>query len=103
MEITETFAKIIELDDHQVLVTKKADPQAETDSPFIVRVESIYDGKRVGVNLGFATKDHMDNSFAAFEEDQAKNMVASVKAQLKEAAKPKSNIIMPDQPAKIIT
>jgi len=96
----ETFAKIIELDDYQVLVTKKADPKAETDTPFIVRAETIVNGKRVGANTGFATKEHMDNTFDAFGKLEAGNIVAYFELEMENVKeeKPKSNLILPDTP-----
>jgi hypothetical protein len=100
----EEFAKIIELDNYQVLVTKKADPNAESDTPFIVRAETIVNGKRIGANTGFTTEEHMNNTFDSFGELEATNIAAYFEKEMKNVKeeKPQSSLIMP-KPQEIIT
>ena len=93
----EIFAKIIELDDNQVLITKKAEKMSEKETDYILRVETTINGKRMGANLGFQNIEHMNASFDEFDALKAENVVMNLEAAVAAASKPKSKIIMPGE------
>lgn len=67
-----TFAKIIELDNHQVLVTK--DFNSETDK-YEVTITTHLDGVAPSATLGFATEEKAHECWNQFDQDQAEAFV----------------------------
>lgn len=65
------FAKIIELPDHQVLVTKGLDD----DGDYTLNVTTRFPGVDPSIKVGYATDEAATEAFNDFNEDGAKAFI----------------------------
>lgn len=78
------FARIIELPENQVLLTKvKTD---DLKAPVALQVMSDILGKRVTMNYGFTEQSHVDDAFSSFSMKDATTMVEDATLRLEEQA-----------------
>ena len=73
--------RIIELEHHQVLVSKDFD-EDEDDKPLLVLTVFIA-GLKCNQKFGFDTETDRDNNFNTFSAEQAEKIIKSVESLLK--------------------
>lgn len=75
-----TFCKIIELENHQVLIMKATDPD---DYQFLVNVTTDFEDVRPSIGMGFDDEAKRDKCFEDYNEEQAKKFIETMKEMLK--------------------
>lgn len=70
----QTFFRIMELEGHQVLVSKDFNNEGEKNGD-LVRIEFFIEGVKVSNTLGFSTIDKRDNAFEKISNDLAQAYV----------------------------
>lgn len=73
----ETFARIFELPDHQVLITK-IDAEEDIDSPFKVVQTTLHRGVKADISLCYAEEEKRDEIFQTYNENNAESFVVTV-------------------------
>lgn len=73
------FAKIFELDEHQVLITKEYEPE---DDSFKVVQTTDFEDVRPAVAWVFKDESVRDKCFDDYKESQAKEFVKSIQEML---------------------
>lgn len=72
------FAKIIQLEHHQVLVTKEG--YNEDEKAFEVKIRTFHNGVSVGFTIGNKSEERINKSFESYSEEQAVGFINNVLA-----------------------
>ncbi len=70
-----TFAKVIELETHQVLVVKGWDDETGKDT---ITISTRFDGVAPSMTLGFGSEDDADKCWSGYDTEQAQAFVKSI-------------------------
>ena len=70
-----TFAKVIELETHQVLVVKGWDYETGKDT---ITISTRFDGVTPSMTLGFGSEDDADKCWSGYDTEQAQAFVKSI-------------------------
>jgi len=75
------FAKIFELGDYQVLITKEYEPE---DNTFKVVQTTYLEECRLSLALGFEKEKKCNECFDNYNEDNAQNFLTQIQSMLSE-------------------
>ena len=82
MKQINSFAKIIETKDYQVLVTKEED-EDEQDVPYQIAITTHIDFVRCAVKMGFKGVRKRDNAFKEFDQGHAESHLQAMIKMIK--------------------
>jgi len=77
-----TFAKLFELKNHQVLITKEYEYDGKVDTFKLVQTTDLKD-VRPSIGLGFDDEKKRDEAFDNYTEKDANNFLKTIKKMLK--------------------
>jgi hypothetical protein len=76
------FAKILEVDNHQVLIVKEYDDE---DDAYKVNQTTEKEGVRITMAFGFTDKHSCDDCFSKYSDENARKFLESLTSLFEEA------------------